>query len=153
MHKCILKFREHWQGAWTYVVHTQGRNEGGKGEQFSGRRITMGPPNHCGVPKSPKNVASTFFNTVNLLQKELRFEHGSAKLAFCPGRHPTLLHLHTRHLLYFQSVCCELWRYWKALYQVSFDHRGFAALQRLFFDKSRCSWTDRTVGDMYVVLG
>ena len=49
-------------------------------------------PNHCGGgvgAKSSNNITSTFFNTVNLLPKELRFEHGSAKLASCPGRHLT----------------------------------------------------------------
>ena len=44
-----------------------------------------------GAPKSPNNVTSTFFNTVHLLWKELRFEHGGAKLASCPGRHLTSL--------------------------------------------------------------
>ena len=41
------------------------------------------------APKSPNNVTSTFFNTVNLLSKELRFDHGGAKLVFCPGRYLT----------------------------------------------------------------
>jgi len=30
------------------------------------------------TPKSPKNVTSTFFNTVHLLPKDSRFEHGGA---------------------------------------------------------------------------
>jgi len=33
-----------------------------------------------GAPKSPKNVASTIFNTDHLLPKDLRFEHVGAKL-------------------------------------------------------------------------
>jgi len=41
------------------------------------------------APKSPYNVASTFFNTVHLLPKDLRFEHADAKLVSCPGRHLT----------------------------------------------------------------
>ena len=44
-----------------------------------------------GTPKSPNNFASTFFNTVNFLLRDLKFEHRSTKLAFCPGRHLTLL--------------------------------------------------------------
>jgi len=44
-----------------------------------------------GAPKRPDIVASTFFNTVDLLPKDLRFEHGGAKLASCPGRHLTSL--------------------------------------------------------------
>jgi len=50
-----------------------------------GRRIT------ARAPKSPQNVTSTFFNTVNLLPKELRFEYAGAKFASCPGRHITSL--------------------------------------------------------------
>jgi len=43
----------------------------------------MGALNHCGgdkllrePSKSPNNVTSAFFNTVNLLSKDLRFHHG-----------------------------------------------------------------------------
>jgi len=41
--------------------------------------------------KISKNVTSTFFNavTVFLLPKNLTFEHGTAKLACCLGRHLT----------------------------------------------------------------
>jgi len=49
------------------------------------RRIT------AGAPRSPNNVASTFFKTVNLLPKDLSFEHGGAKLASYPGPHLTSL--------------------------------------------------------------
>jgi len=66
----------------------------------------MGALNHCGgaellmeAPKSPNNVTSTFFNTVNLPSKDLRltigapnFDHGGAgstrgapNLFFAPG--------------------------------------------------------------------
>jgi len=44
-------------------------------------------PNHWKAPKSPKNVASTFSNTVHLLPKDLRFEHGDAKHVSYPGHH------------------------------------------------------------------
>jgi len=37
----------------------------------------------AGAPKCPNNVTSTFFNTVHLLPKDLRFEYGGAKLASC----------------------------------------------------------------------
>jgi len=70
----------------------QGRNEGGQeghnspiAEPLRGRRIT------AGAPKSPKNGTSTSFSTVNLIKKELRFEHGGAKLASSSGRHLTSL--------------------------------------------------------------
>jgi len=39
-----------------------------------------------GAPKSHNNFTITFFNTVNFFLKDLRFEHGSAKLVSCPGR-------------------------------------------------------------------
>ena len=44
-----------------------------------------------GAPKIPNNVTSAFFNTVHLLPKDLSFEHGSTKPAFCPRRHLTSL--------------------------------------------------------------
>jgi len=57
-----------------------GVTRGARGAQFPRPRITMGAPNH---------VTNTCFNTVHLLPKDLRFEHGGAKLASCPGRHVT----------------------------------------------------------------
>ena len=45
-----------------------------------------------GALKSPYNVAGTFFNTLHLLPKDLRFEHGGAELVSCPGRHLIPLH-------------------------------------------------------------
>jgi len=55
-------------------------------------------PNHDGfaesprrAPKSLNSLTSTFFNTVHLLPKDLRFEHGGAKLACFPGLHLTSL--------------------------------------------------------------
>jgi len=38
-----------------------------------------------GTPKSPNNVTSSFFNTVHLLPKDLRFEHGGANFASRQG--------------------------------------------------------------------
>jgi len=46
--------------------------------------------NDCGGAEKVHNITSTFFNTVHLLCKNLRFEHGGAKLASCPGSHLTL---------------------------------------------------------------
>jgi len=76
----------------------QGRNYGGKGEQFPGRRIIMGAPNHyggakylLGAPNSPNNFTITSFNTVNFLPKDLRFEQWGAKHASCPGHSLTSL--------------------------------------------------------------
>jgi len=47
----------------------------------------MGTLNHCRgaellreAPKSPNNFTSTFFNTVNLVSKELRFAHGESNV-------------------------------------------------------------------------
>jgi len=48
------------------------------GVQFHGRRITIG------APKSPNKVTGTFFNTIHLLAKDLKFDYGSAKHASCP---------------------------------------------------------------------
>jgi len=57
--------------------HMQGRNEDGQGGAIPRAR------------KSPNNVTCTFLNTVQLLPKDLRFEHGGARFASCPGRHQT----------------------------------------------------------------
>jgi len=79
----------------------RGRNEGDKGAQFPGHRITV-----AGAEKS-QQCTSAFFNTVNLLPKDLGFEHGGAKLVFCPERHLTSLrpcmyakqYIHSHHTL------------------------------------------------------
>jgi len=87
------------------VSRRQGRNEGGQegnitpsAESLWGHQIT------AGAPKSPNSVTSTFFNTVHLLPKNLRFEHQGAEL--CPGRHLTTLcpcsHV---HWFTFSSAC------------------------------------------------
>jgi len=48
-------------------------------------RIMLRVLNHCGASKSPNNVTSTFFNTVRLLPKDLRFDHGASNLPLAPG--------------------------------------------------------------------
>jgi len=70
----------------------QGRIEWGKGgaipralSHYGGHWMA------AGGAENPNNVTSTFFNTVYLLPGDLRFEHGGAKLASCPGRHLTSL--------------------------------------------------------------
>jgi len=70
--------------------HLYGRRGVTRGLQFPGRRITMEAPNRyeerrmtAGTLKSPNNVTSVFFNTVHLLPKDLKIEHGGAKLASC----------------------------------------------------------------------
>jgi len=55
----------------------QGRNEGGHN--------STGAESLWGERKSPKNVTSTFFNTVHLLLKDLRLEHGAPNLILAPG--------------------------------------------------------------------
>ena len=37
------------------------------------------------APKSPNTIRSTFFNTVNLLPRKLRFDHGALNLVFAPS--------------------------------------------------------------------
>jgi len=84
----LLLFFKTWENQPTFMP-SQGRNEWA---QFPGHRATMGASNHyeerrmtAGAPKSPNNVTSTFFSRVHLLPKDLKFEHGGAKLASCPG--------------------------------------------------------------------
>jgi len=76
------------------ICYTEERNEGGTipgchnspgDKSLWGRRMT------ARGAESPNNVRSNFFNTVHLLPKDLRFKHGGAKFASCPGRHLTSL--------------------------------------------------------------
>jgi len=57
-------------------------------------------PNHFGGAKSHSNVITTFFKTVglHLLPKDLRFEHGGAKLVSFARRHLTTLRSCTSRL-------------------------------------------------------
>jgi len=50
-----------------------------RGAQFPGGRMT------AGCAESPNNVTSTFLNTVHLLPKDPKLDHGGAKLALAPG--------------------------------------------------------------------
>jgi len=53
---------------------------GEKGAQIPGCQFTGGAEFLLEAPKSPNNVTSTFFNTINLPSKELRFDRRDAKL-------------------------------------------------------------------------
>jgi len=64
----------------------KGHNEGGKrGTVPWGPNHRGGADSPRGAPKKPNNVTSTFFNTVHLLRKDLRFEHEGAKFLIVPG--------------------------------------------------------------------
>jgi len=70
----------------------QGGHNSPGAEWLRGLRITSGDAESLrGPPKSLNNVTSTFFNKGHLLPKDLKFEHGGAKLAPCHGRHPNSL--------------------------------------------------------------
>jgi len=64
-----------------------GRNDGGKGAT-----IPQATNHYGGTEKSQQSHKYfLFFSILHLLSKNLRFEHGGAKLASCPGRHLTSL--------------------------------------------------------------
>jgi len=68
-------------------IAKQGRNEGEKGDT-----IPQATNHYWGTEKSQQSHKYFLFvNIVHLLSKNLRFEHGGAKLASCPGRHLTSL--------------------------------------------------------------
>jgi len=78
--------------------YDQTRSRGPKGgtisqvpNHYGGAKSLRGSQTTVGAPKSLNNVTSTSFNTVHLLPKDVRFEHGSAKLASCPVYHLTSL--------------------------------------------------------------
>ena len=91
---------------------------GARGAQFPGRQFTMWPLDHCRgaellleAPKSPNSVTSTFFNTVNLPLKEIRFDHRSAKCRPWGRRFDQggaeFVFWPWRHLISFRP-CCEV---------------------------------------------
>ena len=74
--------------SWTAL---QGRNKWGQGhksrraESLCERRITAGSAENL------NSITSAFFSAVHLLPKDLRFQHGGAKVASCPRRQLTRL--------------------------------------------------------------
>jgi len=64
---------------------TRASNHSGGTDILRGRRMT------AGTPKNLNHVTRTFFNTVHLLPRDLRLEHGGVKLASYSGRHVTTL--------------------------------------------------------------
>jgi len=64
---------------------------GGTPSHHEGTKSLRGCRMATGDAKSPNNIASTFFYTIHMLRKDLRLEHGSAKLFYCPGHHQTSL--------------------------------------------------------------
>jgi len=69
----------------------QGRNDGARAAIPRAPNLYGDAERLRGAPKNLNNVTSTFFSKVLLLPKDLRFEHGGAKLASCTGRHLTSL--------------------------------------------------------------
>jgi len=51
-------------------TYCQGRNEGGRGAQFLGRRITMGAPNDCRGRRKVPTMSQVLFS-IQLLPKDL----------------------------------------------------------------------------------
>ena len=82
-----------------------GHNSPGAGSLLR-RRMTAGDAKCLlGPPKIP--------NTVHFLPKDLTFEHGGAKLAFCPGRSLTSLHPCCKLITAWHYICepdsCAVW--------------------------------------------
>ena len=83
-----------------YTLHygsiSRGVTRGARGAQFHGRRITLGRWNTAGgaewlwgrqkVPTMSQALSSIQY--ICFRKKNLRFKHGVAKLASCPGDHP-----------------------------------------------------------------
>ena len=87
---------------WNWKVRrwilVRGVTRGERGAQFPGAESLWGVDSLRWASKNHNNVASTYFNTVYMHPKDIRFEHGGAKLAFCPGRHLTSLRPWNQHL-------------------------------------------------------
>jgi len=87
--------------------HNQGRNEGGKGGAKSQWRRRMA----AGGAEKSQRCHKCFLQHSTFASKDLSFEHGGAKLASCPGRHPTLLRRWTQYF-HFSEVRIPLPKYW-----------------------------------------
>jgi len=89
----LIKKLWNWQfRATKYNLTCKGVSTGGKGgtiprasNSYGGAESLQGRPIIVRVPKSPNNVTSTLFNTIYLLPKDLRFEHGAPNLLLTPG--------------------------------------------------------------------
>ena len=69
---------------------TQRRNEGARRAQFLERRITMGALDHCREWHKVPTMSQIPFSIQYIwFWKDLRFEHGGAEPASCPGCHLT----------------------------------------------------------------
>ena len=77
------------------VTRGKGGHNSPDAESLCEQRITVGGA----APRSPNNVTSTFYDTVHLLPNDIRFEHGGAKLASCPGALPSLFTPWVRRVL------------------------------------------------------
>jgi len=86
----------------------QGRKNFPGAKSTWGRRITAGGDEWLRAPpKSPINVTSTFFNTVHLLPKDLRFRIWGRQTCFLPralSNHDTRLFVETS---YFDTNMCK----------------------------------------------
>jgi len=97
-----LKF-VYFQKIFRFLLHTtRDVTRGARGAQFPGCRITVGS-------QKSQQCHKQCFKTVRLLPKDLRFEHGGAKLASCPRRHLTSLRPCTSRLSSQNGEIC-LWQ-------------------------------------------
>jgi len=67
------------------LIWTQGRNEGAKGAQFPGCRVTMGAPNHRGGAENVPTMSQVLSSMQYICFRKTNFEQGGAKRASCPG--------------------------------------------------------------------
>ena len=74
-------------------LHCRGVTRGERGHNYPGAESLWGRRITAEGAENPNSITSAFFNTLHLLPKDLRFEHGGAKLASCPGRHLTSLRM------------------------------------------------------------
>jgi len=74
-----------------FIAWHRRRSDGARGHNSPSTESLWGE-------KIPNNVISTFFKTLHLLPKDLRFEHGCGKLVSCPRCHLTSLRPCTMHI-------------------------------------------------------
>jgi len=86
-----LPFRSSWPCMKSSGVVIGGVTRGGIGGAIPREPYHYGAPNHCGYAEKSQHCHNYFLQCSTFAPKSLRFEHGGAKLASCPGHHLTSL--------------------------------------------------------------
>jgi len=86
VYTCSFSHAALWFNQQGVTSGSRGRNSTGA-ESLWGRWNTARAPNDCGGTKKSQQRHKHFLQNSTFASERLRFEHGGAKLASCPGSH------------------------------------------------------------------